>query len=204
MQQKRTQDVREQALALFIDGENMAAHFAPAILAEAKKHGRVKLRRVYGDWSNAGLRPWQQALTQCGLRPVHTATPQKNAADIALTVDAMEAYFQGIRVYCLVSGDGDYTPLVHWLMEHGCFVLIIGPPVTPLTLQCAGSAFCSTAQFNTPVNRPAVPMPPIPQLRTRGDRRRSMKKRQPTQGLAPLSPGNNLPRSVEHKEREER
>lgn len=141
-------------LAVLIDGENIAATMAVHVLAEAGKHGSVALRRVYGDWSAPSMHPWQLVVSHYGMRAVHQHLPHKNAADLALAVDAVDLFHQEIRRFCLVSGDSDYTPLVRWLTEHGCWVLVIGQPDTPLTLQRAGSCFLSTDQLHPQISWP--------------------------------------------------
>jgi hypothetical protein len=52
----------------------------------------------------------------------------KNAADIQIAVDAMETLIThpDIGVYVLVSGDGDFTPLVRRLREFGKRVIGVG------------------------------------------------------------------------------
>jgi hypothetical protein len=52
----------------------------------------------------------------------------KNAADIRMAVDAMETLIvhPEISVFVLVSGDGDYSPLVQRLREFGKWVVGVG------------------------------------------------------------------------------
>jgi uncharacterized protein (TIGR00288 family) len=142
---------REHRMALLIDGENIAASDAVYVLAEAGKWGTVLLSRVYGDWSAAQMQPWQEVVTHYGMRAVHQHGARKNAADIALAIEAVELFHQGIRSFCLVSGDSDYRPLVLWLVEHGCQVVVIGHPDTPRALQRACSIFVSTNQIRPPI-----------------------------------------------------
>lgn len=134
-------------VALLIDGENGPASAAPAILVRASAWGEVTLRRVYGDWSSSQMRSWREMVTQHGMRAVHQHLPKKNAADIALTADAVDLFYQGFRRFCLVSGDSDYVPLVLWLMEHGCLVAVIGQKDAPLALQRACSVFVSSERL---------------------------------------------------------
>src|SRR5579875_679408 len=142
---------RDDRMALLLDGKNIAASDAVYVLAEARKWGVVKLSRVYGDWSSAQMQPWQEVVTHYGMRAVHQHGARKNAADIALAIEAVELFHQGIRSFCLVSGDSDYRPLVLWLVEHGCQVVVIGHPDTPRALQRACSIFVSTNQIRPPI-----------------------------------------------------
>jgi hypothetical protein len=52
----------------------------------------------------------------------------KNAADIRMAVDAMETLIvhPEVSVFILVSGDGDYSPLVQRLREFGKWVVGVG------------------------------------------------------------------------------
>jgi hypothetical protein len=143
---------RDDRMALLLDGKNIAASDAVYVLAEARKWGVVKLSRVYGDWSSAQMQPWQEMVSHYGMRAVHQHGARKNAADIALAIEAVELFHQGICRYCLVSGDSDYRLLVLWLVERGCLVVVIGHPDTPLTLQRACSIFVSTDQLRLPTS----------------------------------------------------
>jgi NYN domain/OST-HTH/LOTUS domain len=79
---------------------------------------------------------------------MQTATG-KNAADIALAVDAMDLYYHDhVTRFCLVGSDSDYTPLVLRLRSYGCMVIGIGEPKTPSTLVKAYTVFVSTDQLS--------------------------------------------------------
>jgi hypothetical protein len=167
---------RDNRIALLIDGENIAASDTVYVLAEARKWGEVKLSRVYGDWSSTQMQPWQEMISHYGMRAVHQHGGRKNTADIALAIEAVELFHQGIRRYCIVSGDSDYRPLVLWLVEHGCLVVVIGHSDTPLALQRACSTFVSTDQLRFPTllkkrlpqTQTATSTPPVPDGRRSG------------------------------------
>ena len=74
----------------------------------------------------------------------------KNAADIALVVDAMDLLYGGTERFCLVTTDSDYAPLVLLLRSAGGEVLVIGRPSTPLALKNACSSFVSTNELLPP------------------------------------------------------
>jgi NYN domain/OST-HTH/LOTUS domain len=65
----------------------------------------------------------------------------KNATDIDLTVTVMHLYSCGIRKFCIVASDSDYTPLVEFLCAQGCLIMGIGNATTPSALQDACSVF---------------------------------------------------------------
>lgn len=126
------------ALAVLVDGDNVAAHHAEQVLAFAAKHGRVTVARVYANAQ--GFSNWQNAV---GYRLLHTGSG-KNAADILLTIDAMElALTSGIGTFVLASSDADFTQLALRLRELGHQVQGIGESkASPSFLAaCAGFTF---------------------------------------------------------------
>jgi hypothetical protein len=58
----------------------------------------------------------------------------------------MNFYYEGIRRFVICSSDSDYSPLVLFLREHDCFVIIVGKAATPNQLQEACSLFLGTDQ----------------------------------------------------------
>lgn len=90
-------------LALLIDGENVSAEYAVALLAQAGTCGGVTIRRVYGNWAHPTMHRWQEIASHYGLTTLHAPylTAGKNATDIKLVVEAMELSQQGIRRFCL-------------------------------------------------------------------------------------------------------
>lgn len=126
-------------LALFLDFENLALgardslstgfRFAPLADALADR-GRVVARRAYADWSYFDRERRDLARHHVELIeiPQRMGTSRKNAADIKLTVDALEiAYSRAwIDTFVLGTGDSDFTPLVHKLRELDKRVVGIG------------------------------------------------------------------------------
>lgn len=153
------------SLALLIDGENIAAELAVHVLAAAGNVGGVTIRRVYGNWRHPALSSWQAMAGHYGLQTVHTSHPVagKNAADIAITVDAMDLFAQGVRYFCLATCDADYVPLVRRLRAGGCFVLGIGRPETPDTLKSAYTVFLATDRLYPPSTRASARPRPAPE-----------------------------------------
>ncbi len=135
------------AVAVLIDGDNIAAGLAADILIEAGKLGGVTIRRVFGNWNRPATQAWQAVLEAYGLTaiPLPNLCGGKNAADIALTVAAMDLLHAGLRVFCIASGDSDYTPLVQRLRQEGGFVLGIGNATTSSqALRAACNRFMTT------------------------------------------------------------
>lgn len=144
-------DPKRPNVALLIDGENISAAFAGKIIARAGREGTLVIRRVYGNATR--IPAWDDAP---GIRLVHTGTG-KNAADIALTLEATELSFDAqIDTFVIVSSDGDFTPLATRLRERGFRVVGLGEEKAPdgfrktcsdwETLVPKAKAPCKTAQ----------------------------------------------------------
>jgi NYN domain/OST-HTH/LOTUS domain len=119
----------EERIALFVDFENLAIgardrgeKLDMAIVMDAlSERGRVVVRRAYADWNlfadhRSDLVAQRIELTEI---PQRTGMTKKNAADIKLSVDAVEMAFQRdfITTFVIGSGDSDFTPLVLKLRE---------------------------------------------------------------------------------------
>lgn len=94
----------------------------------ATRTGRTVIRRAYADWAaQAGA---QRDLLGLGIDLVHVPSKRgKNAADIRIVIDALEMLQNpGSQVthVVLVSGDGDFTELVHRLRSLGKVVIGVG------------------------------------------------------------------------------
>lgn len=120
----------EDRIALFIDYENLAlgardhlgGPFDLRPIAEALAvRGRVVVRRAYADWSYFGED--RRMLTRGHVElieiPQRMGATRKNSADIKMAVDAIELAFERdyISTFAMVTGDSDFTPLVHKLRE---------------------------------------------------------------------------------------
>ncbi len=99
------------------------------VLEAAAQIGRVVVRRAYADWSSYGG-DRQRELLGSGVELVHVSSKRgKNAADIRIVIDALEFMASGngnITHILLVSGDGDFTELVHRLRGRGIKVVGLG------------------------------------------------------------------------------
>ncbi len=101
-------------LALLIDGDNVSATHMPIIMAEARKHGVVAVRRIYGQFKSGKMKSWEKHVEEFDLTPVNVSplTRGKNATDMKLVIEAMDM-LHGRRLdgFCIASSDGDFTPL---------------------------------------------------------------------------------------------
>jgi uncharacterized LabA/DUF88 family protein len=130
-------------VAVFVDFENLVlgavkelpdqANPAPyeAITRLCRGYGNASVRRAYADWANPRFGGHQEDLAMNGVDLIQVARvgiQNKNAADIRMAVDAMETLIvhPEVSVFVLVSGDGDYSPLVQRLREFGKWVVGVG------------------------------------------------------------------------------
>jgi hypothetical protein len=128
-------------VAAFIDGENVSPDHAGAILRALQPLGALDILRVYGNI--AQIPRWD---AQPRFRTIHSGTG-KNATDILLTVDAMEAAFAfGADTIVIGSSDGDYHHLATRLRESRRRVIGIGEAKAPQTFRAACSRFVALSQ----------------------------------------------------------
>ena len=131
-------------LAVLIDGENASARHARAVFEAAAKLGEATVRRIYGDFSNGRLASWDAAVRSFAIvqhqQPAHARG--KNAADIALVIDAMDLmYRERLDRFVLVSSDSDFTRLAQRLREGGFPVYGFGERKTPQAFRNACHRF---------------------------------------------------------------
>jgi uncharacterized protein (TIGR00288 family) len=134
----------KQKIALFIDADNAPANKFEEVLSEVAKYGVVTIRKAYGNWKSASLKPWEDLLNEYAIQPIqqYDLTKGKNASDIALVIDAMDVmYTKDIDVMCFVSSDCDFTPMVTRALAEGKVVLGFGERKTPSAFVNACSKF---------------------------------------------------------------
>ncbi len=132
-------DRMNNQVAVFIDYENIEISYRSksgddfevdwqSVFRAAVDFGRVVVRRAYADWGIFGSS--QRELLAMGVDLVHVPSKRgKNAADIKIVIDALEMVLgesKNISHVVLVSGDGDFTELVHRLRAYGKVVIGLG------------------------------------------------------------------------------
>ena len=127
-------DIKNQRIALLVDGDNAQSKLMDLILEEASKYGKVTIRRVYGDWTTQHMNHWKSLLNEMAFNPIQkfSYTTGKNSTDSALIIDAMDILHADlVDGFCIVSSDSDYTGLAKRIREAGIFVMGIGEQKTP-------------------------------------------------------------------------
>ncbi len=134
-------------LAVLIDAENAQANLIPEIMAEIALLGVASVKRAYGDFTSGHLGKWKEVLIEHSIQGVQQfyLTTNKNAADIALVIDAMDLlHSRRFEGFCIVTSDSDFTRLATRIREEGLVVHGIGakktprtPPMTPIGVSAA-------------------------------------------------------------------
>jgi hypothetical protein len=129
---------------VLIDGENASPRHARAVFEAAEALGEATVRRIYGDFSNGRLASWSAAIRRFAIVPCHQPAHVrgKNAADIALAIDAVDLSHRArLDGFLLVSSDSDFTRLAQRLREGGFAVYGFGERKTPQPLRAACHRF---------------------------------------------------------------
>ena len=134
-------------LAIFIDWENIyistvseynAKPNVSAILEKAREYGRIVSATAYADWTDGDFRDAPPTLYSNGISPRYISAryfpggkSQKrrtNSIDVMLAVECSDFLHNHPQVdtYVLVTGDGDFIPLVSLLRSRGKKVVVIG------------------------------------------------------------------------------
>ena len=117
--------------------------------------GHVNLCRLYGDFTEDRLARWLTIAREHALQPM-LQLGGKNAADIAITIAAMDALHAGkIEAAILVTSDQDLSALATRLRGAGIKVIGLGLPNTPASLRKACSDFTELGK-----SEPAVKLAP--------------------------------------------
>ena len=165
-------DTEEERIALFLDYENLAIgareslhgmqfDLRPVLDALAER-GRVIARKAYADWSyfDEDRRMLTRSHVELIEIPQRMGAVRKNAADIKLSVDALEMAFERdyVTTFVICTGDSDFTPLVHKLRELNKRVIGVGIKDSTSALlppACDEFLFYDTLEgVDVPVDRP--------------------------------------------------
>ncbi|WP_138498214.1 NYN domain-containing protein [Nostoc sp. PA-18-2419] len=88
---------------------------------------KIAIQCAYADWSNSNLKTIKNEIQKLGIEPIQIFgfSFQRNAADIQLTIDAVELIHcrPWLQVFVIVSGDGAFASLAKKLHEYGKTVI---------------------------------------------------------------------------------
>ena len=118
--------MEERRVALLVDGENLSVEAAGFLILTAAKSGVLCVKRVFGAVTRLG--GWTSAP---GFRVVHVP-PKKDAADLALSLDALEmALTKQVDEIVIATSDRDMALVALRLAELGVPVTGIGEAKAP-------------------------------------------------------------------------
>jgi uncharacterized LabA/DUF88 family protein len=146
-------------LAVLIDADNAQASIVDGLLAEVANYGTASVKRIYGDWTQPGLKTWKEVLLEHSIQPMQqfAYTKGKNATDSAMIIDAMDLLYTGnFDGYCIVSSDSDFTRLASRIRESGLTVYGFGEKKTPSAFVSACDKFIYTEVLRSQTDEGAV------------------------------------------------
>ena len=120
-------------IAVLIDADNTQYSKVPDVLREISTHGRIAVKRAYGNWQKESLGQWKNLARKYAIHAIqqYDYVSGKNATDIALVIDTLDLLYKGIYdAFVIVSSDSDYTPLAIRLQESGLYVMGVGKEST--------------------------------------------------------------------------
>ena len=130
--------------ALLLDFENLILGLENDVLAgdhtfsiseilryAEQAYGPVVYRKAFADWGNSKFRAYAVELQRAGVEMQHvvrTGMNNKNAADMFLTIHALDSLraYPDIEVFILGTGDGDFLPLLARLRAAGRRTVVLG------------------------------------------------------------------------------
>lgn len=145
------EDLRK--IAVLIDADNTQLTKLKSILDEISTHGRIVVKKAFGDWKNPTLKNWENELNQLAIKPEQqfAYVTGKNATDIAMVIDAMDLlHTEMYDAFVLVSSDSDFTPLAIRLRESGVYVFGVGEEKTSQSFRNSCDEFLLTEYLTTP------------------------------------------------------
>jgi uncharacterized LabA/DUF88 family protein len=136
--------VTNRNVAVFIDAENLFKGYGKleipdvsmaeilsqleAAASQEAGSGSIAMSRAYADWARIELEDYRRDVERAGVETIQVFSvgkAEKNAADIVLVVDCLRAAadLDQLEVFIIVSGDGDFVPLVRRLHELDKYVI---------------------------------------------------------------------------------
>ena len=121
-------------IVVLIDADNTQLPKLDAVIREISTHGRIVVKRAYGNWKKESLKNWETELNRLAIKAEQQFdyVTGKNATDMALVIDTMNLLHRRLYdAFVIVASDSDYTPLAINLHESGVYVMGVGEKKTP-------------------------------------------------------------------------
>lgn len=142
-------------VVLLIDADNTQLSKLEGVLREVSAHGRIVVKRAYGNWKKETLKNWESELKRLAIKAEQQFdyVAGKNATDMALVIDAMNLLHRGnYDAFVIVASDSDYTPLAINLHESGVYVMGVGEKKTPESFRNSCDEFVFLENISVDVN----------------------------------------------------
>ena len=112
-------------LAVLIDGDSVDSADFGRVFAWAAGRGEVALRRIYGNQEK--LSDWKKCIDMHGIESVDNYADGRNAADFAMTIDALDILHdrKDINGFCIIVSDNHFASLAKRLCKEECFVAVL-------------------------------------------------------------------------------
>jgi stress response protein SCP2/uncharacterized LabA/DUF88 family protein len=150
------------SIAVLIDADNASAKYIGQILQEIETLGHIRCKKIYGDWGNAHIQGWQEALLKYAINPMQqfAYVKGKNATDIGMVIEAMDLLHSGnYDGFCLVSSDSDFTSLALRIRKSNVKVFGFGRRNTVSAFTQACDQFFFVEDLITMPTKSAAPEP---------------------------------------------
>lgn len=159
-----------QKIVVLIDADNTQLSKLSDVLREISTHGRIVVKRAYGNWQKKNLKNWDQEIKRLAIKAEQQFdyVSGKNATDMALVIDTIELLYTRIYdAFVIVSSDSDFTPLAIKLHESGVYVMGVGEKKTPESFRNACDEFIFlenlSAGEDAAPRTAAAPAPELPE-----------------------------------------
>lgn len=141
-----------ERIVILIDADNTQLKKIELVLQEISTHGRIVVKRAYGNWKKDSLKNWEDEIKRLAIKAEQQFDYVfgKNATDMALVIDAIELLNSKIYdAFVIVSSDSDYTPLSIKLHESGVYVIGVGEHKTPESFRNSCDEFIYLENLST-------------------------------------------------------
>ena len=146
-----------EKIVMLIDADNTQLSKLEDVMQEVSVHGRVVVKRAYGNWKKEALKNWESELKRLAIKAEQQFdyVSGKNATDIALVIDAINLLHKEIYdAFVIVASDSDYTPLAISLHESGVYVMGVGEKKTPESFRNSCDEFVFLENISGKIQEP--------------------------------------------------
>lgn len=125
-------------VALFVDFDNSPSALIEYVIQNLESYCKQVTCLIYADWNRRDLNEYERLFHFFGYETVYLPDgPRgKNAADMKITVDAMDMiYLSRYTSYGVISSDFDFSPLARRVNKSGIRVIGFGEDTSKIILR---------------------------------------------------------------------